>query len=139
MATFTIGRYEVEGELGDGGMSVVYLARDPYIHRLVAVKVLSYQFTTDDLFQEFFHREAELIAALEHPCIVPIFDFGLHGVQPYIVMRHMVGGTLQDRLDREELKLSQLSHICGSSGPGPGCCPCPWDHSPGCQAFQHPI
>jgi serine/threonine protein kinase len=106
-----IGRYEVEDELGTGGMAVVYRARDPYMQRQVAIKVLAYQLTSDTLYQEYFQREAEVIAALEHPCIVPVFDFGRHGNQPYIVMRYMAGGSLQDRLDEGGLKARDMAHI----------------------------
>ncbi len=111
MPSFEIGRYQVEGELGEGGMAVVYLARDPYMKRRVAIKVLSYQLADDTLYQAYFQREAEVIAALEHPCIVPVFDFGRHGAQPYIVMRHMVGGSLQERL--ESVGEPELSRIVG--------------------------
>jgi serine/threonine-protein kinase len=71
-----IGRYEVIEELGQGGMAMVYLARDPYIKRQVAVKVLPRQFTFDPEFRGRFQREAEVIAALEHGSIVPVYDFG---------------------------------------------------------------
>jgi serine/threonine protein kinase len=107
----TIGRYEVENELGEGGMAVVYAAHDPYMQRQVAIKVLQYQLTTDEVFNEYFQREAEAIAALEHPCIVPVFDFGWHGVQPYIVMRYMAGGTLEDRLLAAEVEPAALARI----------------------------
>lgn len=106
-----IGRYEVEGELAVGGMGIIFLARDPYIQRQVVVKVLMYSRTLDDLYREFFQREAEVIAALEHPCIVPVYDFGWHGKQPYIIMRYMAGGSLQDRLKVSELKLTEMAHI----------------------------
>jgi serine/threonine protein kinase len=118
MSVPTIGRYEIEDELGEGGMAVVYLARDPYMQRQVAIKVLAYQLTTDELFQEYFQREAEVIAALEHPCIVPVFDFGRLGNQPYIVMRYMAGGTLKDRLENEKMELSQLARIIGRVAEG---------------------
>ncbi len=111
MSVPKIGRYEVEDELGTGGMAVVYRARDPYMQRQVAIKVLAYQLTSDTLYQEYFQREAEVIAALEHPCIVPVFDFGRHGNQPYIVMRYMAGGSLQDRLDKGGLKARDMAHI----------------------------
>lgn len=52
-----------------------------------------------------------MIAALEHPCIVPIYDFGWHGQQPYIVMRYMAGGSLADRLEKEEIKQTEIAHI----------------------------
>jgi serine/threonine protein kinase len=92
-------------------MGLIFLARDPYIQRQVVVKVLMYSRTLDDVYREFFQQEAELIAALEHPCIVPVYDFGWHGEQPYIVMRYMSGGSLEDHLEKEELKLTEISHI----------------------------
>ncbi|MCI0399584.1 MAG: protein kinase, partial [Chloroflexi bacterium] len=93
-----IGRYIIEGELGRGGMAVVYLARDPLVGRKVAVKVLPRQFTFDPQFRARFQREAQVIASLDHPAIVPVYDFGEHEEQPYIVMRFMGGGSLADRL-----------------------------------------
>lgn len=111
MSLDKIGRYEIEGELGHGGMASVYVARDPFVNRRVAIKVLSHKLVSDTLFHEHFQREAEVIASLEHDCIVPIFDFGWHGNQPYIVMRHMTGGTFQDRIDGEKLRLSDLARI----------------------------
>lgn len=111
MSISKIGRYEIESELTQGGMGVIILAKDPYIQRQVVVKVLMYSRTLDEVYRDFFQREAEVIAALEHPCIVPIYDFGWHGQQPYIVMRYMSGGSLQDRLNKGELKLSEMAHI----------------------------
>ncbi len=111
MSISTIGRYEVDRELTQGGMGVIFLAKDPYIQRQVVVKVLMYKHTLDDVYREFFQREAEVIAALEHPCIVPIYDFGWHGQQPYIVMRYMSGGSLDDRLQKGEIKLTEMAHI----------------------------
>lgn len=111
MSVSKIGRYDVERELAQGGMGLIFLARDPYIQRQVVVKVLMYSRTLDDVYREFFQQEAELIAALEHPCIVPVYDFGWHGEQPYIVMRYMSGGSLEDHLEKEELKLTEISHI----------------------------
>jgi serine/threonine protein kinase len=94
----TVGRYQIERELGRGGMAHVYLAFDPAMKRRVAVKILSGVLTGDREFPMRFQREAEVIAALEHPYIVPIYDFGEHDYQPYIVMRYMSGGTLDEKL-----------------------------------------
>jgi len=107
----TIGRYQIEKELAIGGMGIIFLAKDPYIQRQVVIKVLMYSRTLDEINRDFFQQEAELIAALEHPCIVPIYDFGWHGEQPYIVMRYMAGGSLADRLQKEEIKQTQIAHI----------------------------
>jgi serine/threonine protein kinase len=93
-----IGRYNIEKELGRGGMAVVYLATDPFMSREVAIKVLPRQFTFDPQFRARFQREAQVIAKLDHPAIVPVYDFGEHEEQPFIVMRYMKGGALADRL-----------------------------------------
>jgi serine/threonine protein kinase len=111
MSISQIGRYEVENELTQGGMGIIFLARDPYIQRQVVVKVLMYSRTLDEVYREFFQREAEVIAALEHPAIVPVYDFGWHGEQPYIVMRYMSEGSLDDRLAKGEIKLTEMAHI----------------------------
>jgi len=111
MANLTIGRYQIEQELGRGGMAVVYLAQDPAIKRRVAIKVLPRQFTFDPQFRERFQREAEIIAALEHPFIVPIYDFGQHDDQPFLVMRLMPGGSLVNRLKTGPLPLPETAAI----------------------------
>ncbi len=113
-----IGRYEIIEELGNGEMASVYLARDPFIKRLIAVKILAYELTQDPLFLDFFYQEAEAIASLEHPTIVPIYDFGLHGVQPYIVMRHMPNGSLKSRLKQRGLTRQELCDLMGRIAEG---------------------
>ena len=97
MPPTTIGRYEVLQQLGKGGMATVYLARDPFFGRQVAIKVLSSLFSHDPQFQARFEREAKVIAALEHPYIVPVYDYGREGDQTFLVMRYMPGGNLGER------------------------------------------
>ena len=79
-------------------MATVYQGHDPRFKRDVAVKVLPAQFNHDPTFRARFQREAETIAALEHPAIVPVYDFGEQDEQPYLVMRLMTGGSLGDKL-----------------------------------------
>jgi predicted Ser/Thr protein kinase len=98
MAFEKIGRYEVRGEIGRGGMATVFQAYDPRFERDVAIKVLPSEFTHDAQFRTRFEREAKTIALLEHPAIVPVYDFGEEEGQPYIVMRYMSGGSLAERL-----------------------------------------
>lgn len=74
-------------------MATVYLARDPNFDREVAIKVLPEVFLHEPQFRTRFEREAKTIAMLEHPAIVPVYDFGEVNDQPYIVMRYMAGGT----------------------------------------------
>lgn len=112
MSTERIGRYEILKRLGRGGMATVYLGHDPFIRREVAIKVMSAQLMENDpTFFDRFQQEAETIAALEHPAIVPIYDFGHQGDQSYIVMRYMSGGTLEDRLGQGPMKLQEIAPI----------------------------
>ncbi len=102
-----IGRYEIIQELGQGSMATVYLGKDTLIKRQVAIKVMSPDLT-DKTFEGRFKYEAELIAILDHPYIVPIYDFGTEGEQMYIVMRYMSGGTLMDKIRYEQIAAPQI-------------------------------
>jgi hypothetical protein len=93
-----ISRYEIRGEIGRGGMAAVYLAYDPNFGREVAIKVLPRELLHDPSFRTRFKREARTIAALEHPAIVPVYDFGEQDGQPFLVMRYMSGGSLTSRI-----------------------------------------
>ncbi len=104
-----IDRYQIIRELGRGGMATVYLATDP-LQREVAVKVLPRQFLHDPQFRARFRLEAQTIAALEHPAIVPVYDFGDQD-QPFIVMRYMAGGSLAERIEGGALPLSAAIRI----------------------------
>src|SRR3990172_1687695 len=106
-----IGRYEVKRELGRGGMATVFVAFDPEFERDVAVKVLPREFLHDPHFRARFKREAKIIAALEHPAIVPVYDYGEDDGQPFIVMRLMPGGSLADRLKQGPLTLPEVARI----------------------------
>ncbi|OAI42380.1 hypothetical protein AYO38_11470 [bacterium SCGC AG-212-C10] len=80
-------------------MARVYLARDPELGRLVAIKVVGRPLAGRAEFTSRFRREAEFMASLQHPAIVPVFDFGVQGEDLYLVMAYMPGGTLADRLE----------------------------------------
>lgn len=116
MAT-TFGRYSIERELGRGGMATVYLAHDPNFGRNVALKVLAATFLHDPMFRARFDREAHIIARLEHPAIVPVYDFGEEAGQPYLVMRYMPGGSLEDRLAKGPLPVEECLRILQQLGP----------------------
>jgi len=111
MKPVQIGRYQVKAELGHGGMSVVYLAHDPVIGRDVAIKVLLSNLSNQPAARARFEREARIVAALEHPAIVPIYDFGEHDGQPFLVMRYMSGGSLADLLSYGRLNLQDTVNI----------------------------
>src|SRR3954469_23175106 len=93
-----LGPYQLEDLLGRGGMAVVYKALQPALRRYVAVKVLPAYFVHAEGFLARFRQEAEMVAHLEHPNILPIYDFGQEGEVPYIVMPLVSGGTLRQWL-----------------------------------------
>jgi hypothetical protein len=90
-------------------MATVYHAHDPRFRRDVAIKVLPREFLHDPAFRARFEREAQTIAALEHPAIVPVYDFGEADGQPYLVMRYMPGGSLLARLAGHTLTPLELA------------------------------
>ncbi|MFF0608273.1 serine/threonine-protein kinase [Nocardia tengchongensis] len=83
--------YEIERELGRGGMGSVYLARHPRLPRLIALKLLGRDLFGDAEIRGRFEREGDLIARLDHPNIVPIYDRGIDDAQPWIAMRYVDG------------------------------------------------
>ncbi len=93
-------RYRVLRKLGAGGMADVYLCEDLTLGRRVALKVLLQRFLGDAQFVERFRREAKAAAALNHPGIVAIYDWGQVGGTPYIVMEYVEGETLKDLVRR---------------------------------------
>ncbi|MGQ0641577.1 MAG: protein kinase domain-containing protein [Gemmatimonadaceae bacterium] len=86
-------QYELEGEIGRGGMSVVYRARDRRLNRPVAINVLPPELAHDPAIRTRFTREAQTSAQLTHAHIVPIYDVGERGGIAYFVMGMMTGGT----------------------------------------------
>jgi len=93
-------RYQLEERVGSGGMAVVYRARDLELERLVAIKVLREDYSSDEAFRERFRQEARAAANLSHPNIVTVHDFGLHAGRLFIVMEHLPGTDLKTTLER---------------------------------------
>jgi serine/threonine-protein kinase len=113
-----IGRYEITGELGRGGMSTVLHGYDPRFRRQVAIKLLPREFLHDPRFRARFEREALAVAALEHKGIVPVYDFGEQDGQLYLVMRLMSGGSLAGRLVSGPLSPAAAAEILRQVAPG---------------------
>jgi serine/threonine protein kinase len=107
MTTTSLGRYRLLKQIGKGGMGEVWLGEDPRLHRQVAIKTLPVQKQQDNEFLLRFEREARAAAALNHPHILPIHDFGKQNLPDeefitYIVMPYITGGTLADRIDKHD-------------------------------------
>ena len=100
LKTALAGRYAVESEIGRGGMAVVYLAQDLKHRRKVAIKVLHPELTAT-LGSERFLQEIEIVAGLQHPHILPLYDSGEAEGLLYYVMPYAAGESLRNRLDRE--------------------------------------
>jgi serine/threonine protein kinase len=106
-----LGPYEVLALIGAGGMGDVYRARDSKLGRDVAIKVLPEAFAADPDRVARFEREARAIAALSHPNILAIFDFGTERGVAYAVTELLVGATLRDMVGRRvSTTLRHLAH-----------------------------
>ncbi|CAG1015676.1 serine/threonine-protein kinase PpkA [Anaerolineae bacterium] len=90
-----LGQYEITGLLGEGGMARVYRARQANVKRDVAIKVIESRLAHNPDFIKRFEREAETVAALNHPHILKLFDFGQQDDLLYLVMELQSGGSLQ--------------------------------------------
>lgn len=107
----TLGHYQISSLLGAGGMGEVYRARDLRLDRDVAVKILPEHLAQDAEALRRFEREAKAVAALSHPNILSIFDFGSEDGVSYAVMEFLEGETLRDCLKRSPMRWRQAAEI----------------------------
>ena len=98
----TIGQYELRALYGTGGMGAVYRAYQHSLDREVAFKVLTLNLTSDTEYIERFNREAKTAASLEHPHIVPVYDYGTVNDISFVAMRLLTGGSLAERLKQQK-------------------------------------
>src|SRR5687767_15126235 len=98
-----LNQYKILDRLGEGGMGEVYRARDSRLGREVAIKVLPDRFASEKAALGRFEREARALAALSHPNILTIFDFGNEAGICYTVMELLKGETLRERIRRKTL------------------------------------
>ncbi len=106
-----LGQYEIIEEIGKGGMATVYRAYQPSADRFVAVKVIHRAISADPVSLERFQREARLVTKLEHPHLLPIYDYDGANDPPYIVMRYLESGTLKDVLERGALPQAEIVYM----------------------------
>ena len=103
------GRYEIIEKIGEGGMAYVYKARDNFLNRYVAIKVLKDEFSKDEVFVKRFRTEAQSAASLIHPNIVSVFDVGEDKGISYIVMELLESKTLKDYIQAKGPLSSELT------------------------------
>jgi len=106
-----LGPYEIQSALGAGGMGEVYKARDTRLDRTVAIKVLPEHVACDPELKRRFEREAKTLATLSHPHICPVFDVGSQDGLDFLVMEHLEGETLEQRLKKGALPLDALESV----------------------------
>jgi len=113
----TVDGYEILEVIGQGGMSSVYRARQHSMNRMVALKILPRHMMRDATYLERFKREVSIIAQLEHRNIVPVHDYGEHNGQPYIAMRFMAGGSIDDLLQNGAMDERDILNILQQIAP----------------------
>ena len=111
-----VGPYRIIEQMGQGGMATVYKAYHAALDRYVAIKALHPAMMEDPGFLARFQREAKVVAQLEHPNIVPIYDSAEHGGRPYLVMKFIDGETLKARLARGPLSDEEALRIIEALG-----------------------
>lgn len=111
------GRYEIKDRLGRGGMGSVYRAYDPHFRREVALKLIDKRLTHDKSFLSRFRREAQVMAKIDHPGIVPVYDYGEEGDELYLVMRLMPGGTLTQQIQNGPIPVERATEILRQIAP----------------------
>ena len=107
----TLGPYEILSPIGAGGMGEVYKATDTRLDRTVAIKVLPEHVAADPDLKQRFEREAKTISSLNHPHICTLHDVGEHEGTAFLVMEHLEGDTLAQRLEKGALPLDQALKI----------------------------
>jgi predicted Ser/Thr protein kinase len=111
-----VGPYRIIEQLGQGGMATVFKAYHASLDRYVAIKVLHPAFKEEPNFLSRFQREARVVARLEHPNIVPIYDFAEHKGQPYLVMKFIEGQTLKAHMNEKPLTKEEAVQIVDDVG-----------------------
>src|SRR6266571_6995969 len=106
-----LGRYEIRSKLGEGGMGEVYLAQDTQLDRRVAIKLLPPETISDEHARRRLVREARAAATLDHPNICAIHEVGEEDGRTFIVMQYVEGETVDIRMKRKPLDLSESLSI----------------------------
>ncbi len=110
----TIEHYNILEEIGHGGMSTVFRAKNTHSGQEVAIKLMRDKFANNSSARERFIQEAQMVISLNHPAIVPVYDYGEVNGRLYIVMQYMAGGSVRDKLQDGPLSFDHVLTILGS-------------------------
>ncbi len=108
-----LGQYVITSQIGKGGMAFVYKAHHAAMDRDVAIKVMDDEIANNPEFIARFEREVKTIARLQHPHILPVYDYGHEGKLIYLVMRLVDGRSLDDELRRARMPMGTILKIFG--------------------------
>ncbi|HUN09155.1 MAG TPA: serine/threonine-protein kinase [Aggregatilineales bacterium] len=112
-----INGYEFQTSIGMGGYGLVYRALQSGINREVAIKMILPDYAAHESFRQRFDQEARLVATLEHPYVVPLYDYWQDDNGAFLVMRYLRGGSMRARLRQgNPLSLEEVNHLLGQAG-----------------------
>jgi serine/threonine-protein kinase len=114
----TVTHYRIIRKIGSGGMSEVFLGEDPELGRKAALKFLLPHYVTDEKFKVRFKREAQAVAALEHPNIVTIYEVGEFQGWPFYAMQYVDGQSLSDLIKGDRLPIYDIVDLIIQIGEG---------------------
>ncbi len=103
-------RYEIKEELQHGSLAIVYLARDLFEDRDVALKIMKHRLIRNLAYRRRFQQVKQVITSVQHTAVVPVYDVDLHNGQPYLALRFMEGASLRERLRKE--RTISLEAVC---------------------------
>jgi len=112
----TIAHYQVVEKIGEGGMGVVYKARDTRLERMAALKILPPDKTADPERKRRFMQEAKAASALSHPNIITIYDIGADDGVDFIAMEYVAGRSLDALISRQGMRLADVLRIAVQIG-----------------------
>ncbi len=112
----SVGPYKIIAQIGQGGMATVFKAHHAALDRFVALKVLYSDLGQDPNFTTRFKREARVVAKLDHPNIVPVYDFAEEDGHPYLVMKFIEGETLKEQMTRGQLPPDEIIRVAETIG-----------------------
>ena len=107
----SFGQYHLIELITSGGMATIYKGYQPGLDRIVAIKILPEYLLAQPGFLERFQIEAQAIAKLDHPHILPVYDFGQHERVPYLVMKYVPDGTLKDLIHKGPIEPHEAAHL----------------------------